>query len=91
MKEGKTKSGFEYAVNEDVLASWDFVKACTMMLSENDTEKLVGTVTYIRAILGKQEAKLVEHIKSKNDGKCSSQDMLAEVSEIVANLKEVKN
>lgn len=91
MKEGKTKSGFKYSVNEDALASWEFVKACSMMLSANDTEKLAGTVMYVSAVLGDQEAKLVEHIKKKNDGKCSTQDMLLEISQIVENIKSLKN
>lgn len=91
MFEGKTKSGFKFSVDERAVKSWEFTEACTMMLSDDSTEQLRGSVQYVNAVLGKEKAKLIEHIKKKKDGFCETEDIVKEVAEIVQKVKELKN
>lgn len=87
---GKTNSGFKYDIDERSVSSWEFVEACTQMMSENEQEQLKGAVAYVNALLGKQKSLLVAHI-NKAEGLCTMESMLRETSEIVQQIKALKN
>lgn len=92
MIKGRTKSGFNYTINEQVFASYDYAKIVKKI---NDAKKLtdpekVGilnaelTVTVTELILGAEQAEaLEEHVRSlSEDGLVTMQAMSEEVNEI---------
>ena len=88
---GKTKSGFKFDVNEAVLEDWEVMKAIADMDSGDASRILRGTVKFVGMVLGDEEEALVKHIRSKNKGACSQDDMYNEVMEIIDSIKEIKN
>lgn len=98
MVKGQTKSGFEYSVNEQIFASYDYAKIIKRI---NDAKKLTDpekigllnaelTVTVTELVLGAEQAeKLEEHIRSlSEDGLVTMQDMSEEVNEIQTQVGE---
>ena len=92
MIKGQTKSGFDYEINEQVLASYDYAKIVKKL---NDAKKLTDpekigianaelTVGITELILGEEQAeRLEEHIRAlSEDGLVSMQAMAEEVNEI---------
>lgn len=99
MIKGQTKSGFEYSVNEQVFASYDYAKLVKKM---SDAKKLTDqekigvanaelTVAVTELILGSEQAeRLEEHIREKSeDGLVSMQAMAEEVNEIQQQAGEI--
>lgn len=84
---GATKSGFAFNVDEDKLDDYRLVKDLRSISKGNSG--LV--VDVIERLLGEdQEEKLMEHVESLNNGKCSATGMVGELQEIFEALK-VKN
>lgn len=96
---GQTKSGFDYEINEQVFASYDYAKIVKKI---SDAKKLtdpekVGvanaelTVAMTELILGAEQAeRLEEHIRqSSEDGLVSMQAMAEEVNEIQLKAGEI--
>ncbi len=92
MIKGQTKSGFNYSVNEQVFASYDYAKQVKKI---SDARKLTDpekigianaelTVTLTELILGPEQAEaLEEHVRAlSEDGLVSMQAMAEEVNEI---------
>lgn len=91
MIEGKTKSGFKYSIDESILEDWEVFEAIADM-SSNDASKIIkGTKDFVDLVLNSDKKRLIEHIREKNDGKCSVQMMSKEVDDIVTGAKEIKN
>lgn len=89
---GQTKSGFNYQINEQVFASYDYAKIVKKL---NDAKKLTDqekigianaelTVAITELVLGAEQAEaLEEHIRqTSEDGLVSMQAMAEEVNEI---------
>ena len=92
---GKISSGFEFSIDETVTDEWEFVKAIGLCESKNIAESVYGMSKVIEMLLGSEgEAKLVKHIKDKNNGKCSQKNMseaILEIFGIIKSEKEAKN
>lgn len=99
MIKGQTKSGFEYAINEQVFASYDYAK---LVKKISDAKKLTDqeklgvanaelTVSVTELILGAEQAEaLEEHVRSlSEDGLVSMQAMAEEVNEIQQQAGEI--
>jgi len=81
---GTTKSGFEFDVNEAALDDYRLLKA----LNEVSDGKTGKVTVIIEKLLGSdQEERLMEHVESINDGKCSATGMVAELNEIFEAIK----
>lgn len=81
---GKTKSGFEFDVEETVLDDYRILKALNEVSDGNS-----GRIVYvINKLLGpEQEESLMAHVEELNDGKCSASGMAAELKDIFDGLK----
>lgn len=84
MKKGKTESGFEFTVDEEILESWEFVE----LLAEVD-ENTLKSVSLLKLLLGKEQIdKLKEHL----GGKPKAADMFTALKDIMNSLgDDVKN
>ena len=76
MVRGKTKSGFEFAIPEDVFDDFELVE---LFAATNKDQTLIGELT--EKFLGKEQKKeLMEHVR--RDGKVRMSDMLIALEEI---------
>ena len=87
MIKGKTKTGFEYELNEKVLNNYELVEN----IAEIEENPLAIT-TIVKQLLGKDGTKrLKEHIRDEN-GIVTTDKMMKEIVDIFQNSgKETKN
>lgn len=84
MRTGKTKSGFKFKIDQEILESWDFVD----LLSEVD-ENPLKSVTLLKMILGTDQ---IEALKKHLGGKPKAEDMFNVLNEILTSIgDDVKN
>lgn len=86
MVEGKTKSGFKFKINENILNDWDFVTLSDTLQQGKATMKEVNAL--FEMVLGSDGMeKLKEHIRKKYDGIVDAIAMKDEFAEIIASTK----
>lgn len=79
MIEGKTASGFEYAVSEEVFDDYELLESISMLARGNEAY----FVPVVNQLLGeKQSQALKEHLRAR-DGKVKTTAMTDEVIEII--------
>ena len=91
MIEGKTNSGFKFAIDERILDDWRLVDEIGRSESDDASEQIRGMRNLIYLVLGKQADALKKHIADKNDGFIPSKVITAEITEIITKSKELKN
>lgn len=93
---GKTRSGFKYTVEKDVLTSWQFTmnaKAVQKAAKKGETA-LVESMDMMQMILGDEQMEALEkHLKDtlpeeKLVGGVQTEDMAAELKEILEKVSE---
>lgn len=88
MIEGKTSSGFEFSVNENIKTDWRFVKAISKAGSSkgNEIVNIEGLVDLVTLLLGPDgEERLCTHLQ-REDGTISLHLVNVEVREILGQL-----
>jgi hypothetical protein len=88
---GKTKSGFEFNVDERMLEDWHVVDAIGMSESDDPSEQIAGARMLVDLILGKDKKRLMDFLAKKNDGYVPATAMTAAIAEIITESKELKN
>ena len=87
MLRGKTESGFEFEIDEEILDDYDFLE----LLCRIDEGDASLTVKMVDMLLGEeQKQRLKAHVRAKS-GRVSASRLLAEVMEIFNATKEGKN
>lgn len=77
----KTKSGFEWNVNEKKISDWRYVKAAARINSGNEAAILEGITFCIPFILGEDgEKALIDHVEENE--MVDTEKMIAEFLEI---------
>lgn len=93
MVSGRTKSGYEFEVDERLLNDWDVCEQLTRAQSEDRTERMSGFFKLGEMILGEKLKKLKKHLKV--DGIVPVDKMAWELTEIISIVadksREVKN
>ena len=75
MRTGKTKSGFEFEINNDVLESWEFVE----LLAETEDNPL-KSVALLKLLLGEKQA---NELKKHLGGKPKAAEMFNALTDIM--------
>lgn len=84
MIKGKTKSGFNYHIDENILQDYELLEAIA------ETEKNPIFITkVVRMLLGDDTDKLKEHVRDEN-GHVSIEKMNVEITEIFQSQKKLK-
>lgn len=86
---GKTKTGFKFQIDERALSDWRFVKALADFDSNDESRTLSATPIIVSMIFGKDEERLMEHVKD-NDGFISTEAVMAEVRDVFEAVKKSK-
>lgn len=93
---GKTSSGFEFRVSENIKSDYRFVKCMRKALSSNQNEQIIGTVDAVSLVFNDdaQEDAFLAHLAGE-DGRVPTERVFAELKEILdaseAVDKDVKN
>ena len=64
---GVSESGFEYAIDEDTLKSWDYLEAAVNLQKEDltDQERMTAIVVFVNILFtGKEKKRFMEHVAS---------------------------
>ena len=84
MIKGKTKSGFNYHIDENILQDYELLEAIA------ETEKNPIFITkVVRMLLGDDTDKLKEHVRDEK-GRVSIEKMNVEITEIFEAQKKLK-
>lgn len=87
MLRGKTESGFEYELDDDVLDDYELLE----MFCKIDEGETNLTTKMVNMLLGEeQKERLKNHVRAKS-GRVSARRLLVEVTEILNSTKEGKN
>ncbi len=83
---GKTKSGFKFELDENVLDDWEYLE----ILSEIDEGKVQKLPKMFEMLLGKDQYKALKEFLRK-DGKVSAESMANAFDEIMGAVNDLKN
>lgn len=86
MINGKTKSGFKYSIDENVITDFEFIENL-----ENVMENGVGLSKTLVILLGeKQKKALINYVRDKKTKRVPIKNVMKEVEDILSNPK-IKN
>lgn len=97
MIKGKTASGYEYEIDENVLTDWRFVSKLASLAELEDSSDAIETdfinaMAEIEHVIFKDKGKSFEkHIAKCNGGTVSTEVLLRELIEIIKGNGETKN
>lgn len=93
MVKGKTKSGFNFKVRENIADDARVAWYVALTSDEDDNVKIKGMRKLLQLITGSDEEyeRLLDHVASKNGGECPQELVNAEIAEIVTASKAIKN
>lgn len=92
MIEGKTKSGFNFAIDERVTTDQRLLDLIVDSESDDASVKIKATRQLYVFLLGQKGYEdLKAHVMKKNDGYCPADVISAEFIEIMQSSKELKN
>ena len=86
---GKTKSGFEYNVDEKMTKDWRFIRLVKKMTKGSNEDQIAALDDALAMVLGGEaEAdRLLEHIEKQNDGYAPAEMVVEEFNEIISSIK----
>ena len=87
MIRGKTESGFEYEIDEEILDDYDFLE----LLCQIDEGETSLTIKMVDKLLGsEQKERLKDHVRTER-GRVSAKRLITEMMEIFKAKKKRKN
>lgn len=87
---GKTSTGFEFDINENLKKDWRVVKAIAQADSDDASDKLKGYTSLVTLLLGKKGEKDLENHVMTSDGIVPLEAINSEVIDMIRALKEDK-
>ena len=94
MREGKTRTGFEYKYDETLLDDMRFLDLLSELMDDETPELkiLASSTKLINMMLGKDGKKaLYDHIAALNDGRVPTAVAMAEIGDILNGSNDIKN
>lgn len=88
---GKTKSGFRFSVDERILDDWRLLSAIALTETQDASDQIRGAHELVSLLLGEKEKDLLDFIAKRNDGFVPSSQVTKILSEIITEVKELKN
>lgn len=80
---GKTSSGFEFSVSENLKTDFRFVAAYADTQSDSEGEQAKGLVQLLNVVLGKNGAAALQRHVALEDGTVPIKQLMAELGEII--------
>ena len=89
--EGKTKSGFKFSLDERIIDDWRLLSAIALSESKDPSDQIRGSHELVTLLLGEKEKDLLDFIAKRNDGFVPSSQVSKIISEIITEVRELKN
>ena len=86
MVTGKTKTGFEYSIDERVTKSYRYVRALAKLNKGDSSDKFIAFDEISTLMLGDKVEDLITHVETLHDGYAPIDAIGAEVTEIIGAL-----
>lgn len=80
---GKTKSGFEYSIDERIVKSYRYVRAAAKLYKGNKAEKFIAYDEIGTLLLGDKVEDLIKHLEGLNGGYAPFETVVIEINEII--------
>lgn len=80
--QGKTRSGFEYDIDDRILKDWRFINALTKCQNSEGIKQLEGMQEMVNLLFGNKLEDFMKHIAEQNDGFVPSEAIMADVQDI---------
>lgn len=80
--QGKTRSGFEYDIDDRILKDWRFINALTKCQNSEGMKQLEGMQEMVNLLFGNKLEDFMKHIAEQNDGFVPSEAIMADVQDI---------
>ncbi len=91
MVTGKTRTGFEFSVSENIGTDYRLIDGYKLAKSSDSTEAAEGISMVVDLVLGKNKQAMFKHLAELNDGYVPTKKLDDEVTDIIAAVKEAKN
>ena len=86
MVTGKTKTGFEYSIDERIVEDYRYVRALAKLKKGDNTEKFLAFDQISTLMLGGKVDDLITHVETLHDGYAPIEAIGAEVTEMMGAL-----
>ena len=83
MVTGKTKTGFEYSIDERIVKDYRYVRALAKLNKGDNAEKFIAFDEISTLLLGGKVEDLIKHVEGLNGGYAPLEAMAAEMNEII--------
>ena len=83
MVTGKTKTGFEYSIDERIVKDYRYVRALAKLNKGDSAEKFIAFDQISTLMLGNKVDDLITHVETLHDGYAPIEAIGAEVTEII--------
>ena len=83
MVTGKTKTGFEYSIDERIVKDYRYVRALAKLNKGDSAEKFIAFDQISTLMLGDKVDDLITHVETLHDGYAPIDAIGAEVTEII--------
>ena len=83
MVTGKTKTGFEWSVDERIVKDYRYVRALAKLNKGDSAEKFIAFDQISTLMLGDKVDDLITHVETLHDGYAPIEAIGAEVTEII--------
>ena len=81
--QGKTKTGFEFDIDDRILTDWRFTMALTKCQNGKGIDQLAGAQEMVSLMLGGDGLnRMMQHISDSHDGYVPAEAVMAEVQDI---------
>lgn len=81
--QGKTRTGFEYNIDDRILTDWRFTMALTKCQNGKGMDQLAGAQEMVSLMLGEDGLeRMMKHISDNNEGYVPAEAVMAEVQDI---------
>jgi hypothetical protein len=81
--QGKTRTGFEYNIDDRILTDWRFTIALTKCQNGKGMDQLAGAQEMVSLMLGEEGLeRMMKHISDNNEGYVPAEAVMAEVQDI---------
>lgn len=81
--QGKTKTGFEFDIDDRILTDWRFTMALTRCQNGRGIDQLAGAQDMVSLMLGEDGLdRMMKHISENNEGYVPAEAVMAEVQDI---------
>lgn len=91
MIQGKTKTGFKFEIDERILDDWRLLSSIALSESNDPSDQIRGAHELVSLVLGAKEKDLLDFIAKKNDGFVPANKVTEVITEILTEVKELKN